>query len=789
MSFSSLLPKMYSDIEIENNRVVPCPVCGSKKKKPCVILENDLIYCHDTSCDLNERPLDINQFLKLTGKLQEVSGNSKYKADIIKTEQTTPVKKEPVIVSDTQRQIWKDVSEFAHYYLLRNQTARKYQTNDRDHDLDTLRHFKTGYLDNTYELYNALLKTFKGNKELIATSGLFTEKGKFRLQLKSYTYPIFINGIIQNIKFKTDSGGGYIEKEFTGNDFPLWLNSDVLQTSDEIFIVEGENDLLSMYEAGYKNTIATLGGITKRHVENLLSLDRKTLILAFDNDDAGKKNIEKCMQKLKLKHTLKVAEYDGSDPDECIKQGNGKFEIIDQKITISNCIQRSLPSGKSYHEYIREITPEMKLPLGYFYCFKNFEEQKVIYFKKDNRKIAKPDELTISLLDCGFVLDLHNGGLRSGEYLEYIKQNVEVCDRFSRLNEINPDRQTKYITQRVIGEKNGSFKKLMSVFTTETTKDQYRLAAGFLSGFLNREYDGKKPLFSLIADHPSSGKTEAVRRGVNIVQGAYPIDLFGDKKDDESIGSQMCMANKYALYDNLEFPSQKQVTQINITITNPNIKYWEMNTSHSFVRNSKTFFATFNNDQALKRDLLQRVLIIRMKDSRDIAHETKSKIMRELDVFDDQREDIVKDITAYFTEIDWDRHIPYSSHPKFTKWSKIMAKILHVFYPEVESFDFDLSADDREIDVETVSIIEMIDGIMKGDNVVRISNADMLEKYKEFFGEKDLYARNATALTRKLKTVTKSIKKYRMEHKVYKEINGKPTRGWEIELIGQGVDE
>ncbi len=107
-----------------------------------------------------------------------------------------------------------------------------------------------------------------------------------------------------------------------------------------------------------------------------------------------------------------------------------------------------------------------------------------------------------------------------------------------------------------------------------------------------------------------------------------------------------------------------------------------------------------------------------------------------VDLFDEQREDIVKDLTAYLSEIDWDKDIPYRPHPKFTKWSKIMAKILHVFYPEVESFDFDLSAEDQEIDVETVSIIEMIDGIMNRhqvDNVVRISNADMLAEYKEFF--------------------------------------------------------
>ena len=80
----------------------------------------------------------------------------------------------------------------------------------------------------------------------------------------------------------------------------------------------------------------------------------------------------------------------------------------------------------------------------------------------------------------------------------------------------------------------------------------------------------------------------------------------------------------------------------------------------------------------------------------------------------------------------------------------------------------------------------MIDGIISrftNNKLARISNSEMLSEYREFFGEKDPYARNATALTRKLKTTVKSIKKYRMEHKVYKDIDGKPTRGWEIELI------
>jgi len=65
--------------------------------------------------------------------------------------------------------------------------------------------------------------------------------------------------------------------------------------TDKLIIVEGYMDAIAFYRAGYKNVVATMGvALTNNQINLLHSLNElKTIILAFDNDDAGSKaNIE-----------------------------------------------------------------------------------------------------------------------------------------------------------------------------------------------------------------------------------------------------------------------------------------------------------------------------------------------------------------------------------------------------------------------------------------------------------------------------------------------------------------
>lgn len=57
--------------------------------------------------------------------------------------------------------------------------------------------------------------------------------------------------------------------------------------SGDVALVEGENDLISLLDAGYPGPVlATIGSVSRTQVEYVLSLDRP-VVTFFDNDDAG----------------------------------------------------------------------------------------------------------------------------------------------------------------------------------------------------------------------------------------------------------------------------------------------------------------------------------------------------------------------------------------------------------------------------------------------------------------------------------------------------------------------
>jgi 5S rRNA maturation endonuclease (ribonuclease M5) len=680
---------------------------------------------------------------------------------------------------ELRRKIWEDSVEFFHTNLMRSKAMVDYQTRTRKHDLTTLRIFKVGYFDDG----DSLLKHLSGRGHAfrdITRCGLFSEVSEPLAPEGSYTYPIYVDRELRNIRFTNSRGGGYISKECAGDDYPLWLNGDAIQEFQAVYLVEEENDLLSMHEAGHKNTIAVLGGVNSRHIKYLQALNtEKTLILALDNDELGRANVLKTRKALENKHQIRFARYQGRNADECLKKGSGDISVIVPETYIRNYFVETAPNGKTHYEYQKSITHEMRKPIKELYCFENSEGKRLLYSEQKNREIDSPEQLWVALFDCGYVLDFSLGGLSERKYLEYVREHSKTYNRISNLYEVEGDKQTRYLQAEIGPEKSNVFRQFMSVFTVESEKDEYRLAAGLLSAFLNREFDGDKPLFALIANNPSSGKTSAARWGVRVIQGQYPVDFDGVKEDEEALGSHLMIANKFALYDNIEFPTSKQFTTMERVLTNKHIKSWIMHVSHGYVPNNKTYFATFNNDQALRRDLLERALIIRMKDGRDVPYGKKIRVSSGLETCFEGRDHILADIYAHLKEVEWEKEFPYRSHPKFTKWSREMAKILHVFYPEVTEFDFSLTEEDRDIDMDLSVLKEMLSDMTERDDDVFLPNNEMLIEFKNFFGERHPYAGNTIAMSRKLSGMSKSLDRFVLE-KTKRKFEGRETRGWVI---------
>jgi len=100
---------------------------------------------------------------------------------------------------------------------------------------------------------------------------------------------------------------------------------------DQVIIVEGYMDLLSLNEAGIFNVVASLGTALTTGQVRMLSRYTKNLVLLFDGDAAGIKAAERSLASfIEVGLMPKVVILpDGDDPDEWIRKHNkGMFEEL-----------------------------------------------------------------------------------------------------------------------------------------------------------------------------------------------------------------------------------------------------------------------------------------------------------------------------------------------------------------------------------------------------------------------------------------------------------------------------
>lgn len=92
---------------------------------------------------------------------------------------------------------------------------------------------------------------------------------------------------------------------------------------NEIIVVEGQMDVISMHNAGFTNAVATMGtALTPLHAKELKRFSHK-IILCFDGDSAGKKATLKAIDTLKKDNDFDIYCVnlpDKQDPDEYIKK-------------------------------------------------------------------------------------------------------------------------------------------------------------------------------------------------------------------------------------------------------------------------------------------------------------------------------------------------------------------------------------------------------------------------------------------------------------------------------------
>ena len=116
--------------------------------------------------------------------------------------------------------------------------------------------------------------------------------------------------------------------------YGLSRTKEDIRKSGYAILVEGYFDLLSLWSAGVKNVVATLGtALTRDHVA-LLRRYTKDVAVVFDGDEAGKKALAKSLGLFidGNLHTRAVMLPEASDPDDYVRGfGKKRFEELIEK--------------------------------------------------------------------------------------------------------------------------------------------------------------------------------------------------------------------------------------------------------------------------------------------------------------------------------------------------------------------------------------------------------------------------------------------------------------------------
>ena len=263
---------------------------------------------------------------------------------------------------DLRFQTYKNIlKEYSNYFYQQlfvsdNKEAAEYLFN-RGLNKNTIEDFQLGYVPWKNNFYGELLKKY--SEEEINLTGLYYKNDKSGKYIDRFNSRVIFP--VNNITGETIAFGGRIiregklakyinspETEFykKGNMiFNLDKAKDSRSETDEVLIVEGYMDVVSVYSSGIKNVIANSGtALTERQI-SLIWKFFSNPIICLDGDESGQKAALRIAEKLfpLINENNKIyfsVMPDGADPDDYIKQKgkDGLLTLLKEKEIIQSFI-------------------------------------------------------------------------------------------------------------------------------------------------------------------------------------------------------------------------------------------------------------------------------------------------------------------------------------------------------------------------------------------------------------------------------------------------------------------
>ena len=131
-------------------------------------------------------------------------------------------------------------------------------------------------------------------------------------------------------------------------------------SNDTVLVVEGYFDVLTLHQAGFKNTVGLLGTELSAEQMRIVESLARNAILIFDGDPGGKAALLKC---LKVQHhnlTLKAVVLPERDPDEFVRDGKtAELEALVEKAKPLRETAIEIISQRKGKESIEHLTEEV----------------------------------------------------------------------------------------------------------------------------------------------------------------------------------------------------------------------------------------------------------------------------------------------------------------------------------------------------------------------------------------------------------------------------------------------
>ncbi len=212
---------------------------------------------------------------------------------------------------------------------------------------ETLNQFGIGYADGQWQSLLDYMKAEGVSPDRLVELGLASvSKGRYYDKFRDRViFPIIntsgkvigFGGRVLgdgNPKYLNSPESAVFQKK--NNLYGLNLSGREVSREDQIILVEGYMDVISLYQAGVRNVAASLGTALTENQAALIKRYTKNVVLSYDADEAGQnaamRGIDILYEADCRARVLKVT--DGKDPDEFIKtKGRRAFaELMDSAL-------------------------------------------------------------------------------------------------------------------------------------------------------------------------------------------------------------------------------------------------------------------------------------------------------------------------------------------------------------------------------------------------------------------------------------------------------------------------